>query len=163
MKGIDKNISTVVTENSQRNDNYTVSLREVTLSQSVNNPKIKVNVCNISAKIINLKPGSILCPYTVKEAKVIDQVPTGLSKGDYSKKVNPIELDVKIDMILSESELDTVKLGKTDIVKHSIKLEDENPFKLPYRRIPPGMYDKVRQHIKEMLHPGVIRESDRNY
>lgn len=177
VKGIDKNISTVVTENSQKNDNYTVCPRVLTLSQSVNNPTIKVNVCNISAKTINLKHGSILC--TVQEAKVIDKVPTGLSKGDNSEKVNPIELGVKVDMTLSESELDTVNkllrkyshvfsrgpmdLGKTDIVKHSIKLEDENPFKLPYRRIPPGMYDEVREHIKEMLQAGVIRESNSNY
>jgi len=39
VKGIDKNISTVVTENSQRNDNYTVCPRVLTLSQSVNNPQ----------------------------------------------------------------------------------------------------------------------------
>lgn len=44
----------------------------------------------------------------------------------------------------------------------SIKLEDKNPFKLPYRRIPPGMYDEVREHIKEMLQAGVIRESNSN-
>ena len=54
-------------------------------------------------------------------------------------------------------------LGRTDLVKHSIKLEDKNPFKLPYRRIPPGIYDEVMQHIREMLQAVVIRESDSNY
>jgi hypothetical protein len=54
-------------------------------------------------------------------------------------------------------------LGKTDIVEHRIVLEDEKPFKQPYRKIPPGMYDEVRQHVKEMLDSGVIRESDSPY
>lgn len=42
-------------------------------------------------------------------------------------------------------------LGKIDIVKYSIKFEDENLFKLFYRRIFFGMYDEVREYIKEML------------
>ena len=50
-------------------------------------------------------------------------------------------------------------LGKADIVKHEIKLTDETPFKDPYRRIPPGLYDEVRVHLKEMLEAGAIRES----
>ena len=93
-------------------------------------------------------------------------------KGDNSDRFNPIDLGVKVDEAsLSCSQYKTVNklskyshvfsrgsldLGWTDLVKHSIKLEDENPLKLPYRRIPPGMYDKVRQHITEMLQAGVI-------
>ena len=40
--------------------------------------------------------------------------------------------------IFSKSPTD---LGKTDLVKHSIKLTDETPFKEPYRRIPPGLLE----------------------
>jgi hypothetical protein len=54
-------------------------------------------------------------------------------------------------------------LGKTNLVEHRIVLEDEKPFKQPYRKIPPGMYDEVRRHVKEMLDSGVIRESDSPY
>ena len=54
-------------------------------------------------------------------------------------------------------------LGKTDFVKHSIKLNDETPFKDPYRRIPPGLYEEVRVHLKEMLDAGAIRESESPY
>ena len=32
-------------------------------------------------------------------------------------------------------------------------------FKDPYRCIPPAMFEEVRQHIKEMLDAGAIRES----
>ena len=37
--------------------------------------------------------------------------------------------------------------------------QSPTPFKDPYRRIPPGLYDEVRVHLKEMLEAGAIRES----
>ena len=46
--------------------------------------------------------------------------------------------------IFSQDDLD---LGKTSIVKHSIKVNDSVPFKKFYRCIPPGMYDEVKAHI----------------
>ena len=176
VKGVDKNVSTVVTESLENNANYAVCPRLITLSSSSSKPKVRVKICNISAKTITLKPNSTLC--AVQEAKVVNALPT--LKGDNSDRVNPLDLGVKVDEAsLSCSQSKTVNkllskyshvfsrgpldLGRTDLVKHSIKLEDENPFKLPYRRIPPGMYDEVRQHITEMLQAGVIRESDSNY
>ena len=38
-------------------------------------------------------------------------------------------------------------------------MEDEGPFKGPYRKIPPALVKEVREHLKEMLEIGVIRES----
>ena len=59
--------------------------------------------------------------------------------------------------IFSQNDLD---LGKTSIVKHSIKLTDKTPFKEHYRCIPPRMYDEVKNHIKEMLDVGAIQPSN---
>ena len=59
--------------------------------------------------------------------------------------------------IFSQDDLD---LGKTSIVKHSIKVNDPVPFKEQYRHIPPGMYDEVKVHIQEMLDVGAIRPSN---
>ena len=59
--------------------------------------------------------------------------------------------------IFSQDDLD---LGKTSIVKHSIKVNDPVPFKEQYRHIPPGMYDEVKMHIQEMLDVGAIRLSN---
>lgn len=50
-------------------------------------------------------------------------------------------------------------LGCTNLAEHSIELTDEKPFKEPYRRIPPGMIEEVREHLKHMLSAGAIRES----
>ena len=44
-----------------------------------------------------------------------------------------------------------MNMGRTNLVKHHIKLTDPVPFKESYRRIPPQMYDEVKAHIQEML------------
>ena len=42
-------------------------------------------------------------------------------------------------------------LGKTLIIKHSIKLTDPTPFKEHYKCILPDMYEDVKTHIKKCL------------
>ena len=68
-----------------------------------------------------------------------------------------LRLDTQIHCIFSQDDLD---LGKTFIVKHSIKVNDPVPFKEWYQCIPPGMYDEVKVHIQEMLDVGAIRSSN---
>ena len=57
----------------------------------------------------------------------------------------------------SKNDLD---MGRTNLVKHHIKLTDPIPFKEAYRRIPPQMYDEVKADIQEMLDLGAIRPSN---
>lgn len=54
---------------------------------------------------------------------------------------------------------DDLDIGTTKIVKHRIELVDERPFKQKHRRIPPAMYEEVRNHIHQLLASGVIRQS----
>lgn len=51
-------------------------------------------------------------------------------------------------------------VGCCNLVRQKIVLIDDSPFKQPYRKIPPSMYEEVRQHLKEMLKCGAIKESD---
>ena len=55
---------------------------------------------------------------------------------------------------------DYLDLGKTSIVKHSIKVNDLVPLKEWYRHIPPGMCEEVKAHIQEMLDVCAIRPSN---
>ena len=59
--------------------------------------------------------------------------------------------------VFSKTDMD---MGRTNLVKHYIKLTDPVPFKEAYRRIPPQMYDEVKAHIQEMLNLGAIRPSN---
>ena len=43
--------------------------------------------------------------------------------------------------------LEPLELGKTNIVKHVIKVNNPVPFKERYRRIPPHQYEEVRKHL----------------
>lgn len=62
----------------------------------------------------------------------------------------------KWQTIFSKSPID---LGHTDLVRHEINLTDETPFKDHYRRISPGLYDEIREHLSEMLAADAIRPS----
>ena len=56
--------------------------------------------------------------------------------------------------------VDDLELGKTDLVKHVIKLDNYVPFKEQYQWIPPHQYEEVRKHFNEMLEIGAIRKSN---
>ena len=56
--------------------------------------------------------------------------------------------------------IEDLELGRTDLVKHEIKLTNYVPFKERYRRIPPHQYEEVRKHLDEMLQIGAIRRSN---
>ena len=124
-------------------------------------------------KPIVFKPRTNICQ--ISEVDIVEDLS---SKQNFQhEKSCENESKVKIDRSnLSENQLEKVQellhnfdhifskgptdIGCTNLLKHKIVLEDETPFKQPYRRIPPGLYDEVRQHIKEMLEADVIRESE---
>ena len=56
--------------------------------------------------------------------------------------------------------LNDLDLGKTSIVKHTIKLMDYTPFKERYHRSPPLQFEEVRKHLQEMLEIGAIKCSN---
>ncbi|KAI8497995.1 hypothetical protein Bbelb_239390 [Branchiostoma belcheri] len=49
--------------------------------------------------------------------------------------------------------------GCTDAVTHRIPTGDAPPTREPYRRIPPALYQEVKQHVNDLLEQGVVRES----
>ena len=58
--------------------------------------------------------------------------------------------------VFSQSDLD---LDKCSIIKHAIKITDPQPFKERYRRIPPHLYEEVKNDLQEMVEVGAIRRS----
>ena len=50
-------------------------------------------------------------------------------------------------------------LGFTDLVEQETNIVDETPFKEPYKRIPPALFEEVREHLKMMLDDRAIRKS----
>ena len=51
------------------------------------------------------------------------------------------------------------ELGRYEIIKHDIELSDSTPIKQKYRRIPPHMFDTVKEELNKLHEQGVIRPS----
>ena len=51
------------------------------------------------------------------------------------------------------------ELGRCEIIKHDIELSDYTPIKQKYRRIPPHMFDAVKEELNKLHEQGVIRPS----
>ncbi|XP_026092444.1 uncharacterized protein LOC113065403 [Carassius auratus] len=77
---------------------------------------------------------------------------------DWKKKL--VDLIEKYECIFSKHRLDC---GKVEGYVHRIRLSDDRPFRLPYRRLPPNQYDKLRQALDEMEERDIIKRSSSEY
>ena len=58
---------------------------------------------------------------------------------------------------------DKMDCGEAKDFVHRIRLVDDKPFRLPYRRVPPCHYDKLRTALDEMEERGIIRKSQSEF
>ena len=80
--------------------------------------------------------------------KLIDL--SGLEKWSEDDKNAAIEMIKRNANIFSKNDMD---MGRTNLVKHHIELTDPIPFKESYRRIPPQMYDEVKDTYSRNVRP----------
>ena len=179
-------VDSAVTETAEAGCSSRVQVcpRVVTLNKPGNSARVPVKVFNLSAKAVTIQPKTILCE--LQEVTVLRSAEFE-SKPSKSNTVKVHQQNVaskesasscKIDLsesCISEEQKTTASrflsrwqsgfsqgatdLGHTNLVQHEIHLEDETPFKEPYRRIPPALIQEVREHLREMLQIGATRES----
>ena len=181
-----ENVDTVVTEKleEEQNHNALICPRVVTLNKPGNTARIPVRICNLSSKPMKFKHKQPICQ--LQEVKIIRGVETegedsymcspiiqdnsDRSEEDKSKKAFQLdtnnlteeETDKAIQILDKWKKLiptSATDLGHTSKVKHKIELTDDRPIKQPYRRIPPGVFTEVKEHLQEMLSIGAIRPS----
>ena len=80
----------------------------------------------------------------------------GLNSWTREQQQSARDLLVDSADVFAKTDLD---LGKCNLIKHSIKITDPQPFKEHYRRIPPHLYEEVKAHLQEMVEVGAIRKS----
>ena len=183
-----KDVEDVVTEPTEgASSRLGVCPRVVKLDAVGKYQRVPVRLYNISATRVEIAPKSNLCE--LQEVKVLRQADLGgeaeHTAQTYQQNVNADkrkDLPEGINLTecnLSEEQRDKLKeflsrwnhifskgvtdLGKCDLVKHQIKLNDNEPFKEPHRRIPPALFKEVREHLAEMLQAGAIRPSQSSY
>ena len=80
----------------------------------------------------------------------------GIVDWSEAEQAEMYELMTEFQHLFSLSDLE---LGCTLLVRHKIRVDNPVPFKERYQRIPPQEFDKVRNHLQEMLKVGAIRKS----
>lgn len=138
--------------------------------------RVPVRVCNLTARSISIHPRMTLCNLQdVSVVRTIDPSEGVINKSHNSdKSLEDLGISVPTDTLSPEQHQQActflskwkhifssgpTDLGSTNLVEHEINLSDPTPFKDPYRRIPPGMFEEVREHLKDMIDAGAIRES----
>ena len=82
----------------------------------------------------------------------------GMKEWDPKWQVKAVEIMCSYQDIFA---LEPMELGKTNLVKHVIRIDNPIPFKERYRRIPPPhQFEEVRKHLQEMEEIGAIRHSN---
>lgn len=143
--------------------------------------KVPVLLCNMSSHDITLHPNRIIaemmtaqCVMPVKSNDTpiscgLQTVDTGNPPSDKvscSLESSPISAEWKkrimdkLNTIPEVFAVDDITYGHTSAVKHRIRLLDETPFKERPRPIHPCDREAVRQHLRELLEAGIIRESE---
>ena len=136
--------------------------------------RIPVIVHNESEQVITLPPRSIISDVAVTPQILSHNVTFNNAKNRNTDKVDlhfefgnsPIPPDWKERIITKLNEIQNVfshhdlDFGRTDRVRHHIRLHDETPFKHRARPIHPRDIEAVRNHLQDLLETGVIRESE---
>ena len=138
--------------------------------------RVPVGLRNVSARKITVPPRTIVCQ--VQLAHMVppiqtpkQQPPTDNKKEDESCILEQLDLgeistwsveqqQTARKLLCEYSETfskNDLELGKCNILKHNIQLTDQQPFKEKYRRIPPHLFEEVKQ--QEMVEVGAIRRS----
>lgn len=136
--------------------------------------KVPVALCNLSEHSITLQPKCIIAQMCVVQHIMSLGLKQSNSPQDKSDSVN-LDFDLS-DSPISEQDKERIinklksipevfaqddsSYGHTTAVRHHIRLKDDAPFKERPRPIHPRDREAVRQHLKELLDAGIIKESE---
>lgn len=128
---------------------------------------VPVHICNITTSTVTISPREILC-----ELQAVNIEDLSIGNSEINPRVDSFNIDIENVTANQYKEakefltrnLDLFSWNSTDIghvtsVEHSIELENDTPFKQRSRRIPPAMYQEVRDHLQQLLNAGIIRKS----
>lgn len=141
----------------------------ITYDYENTNSQIPIVLSNVTTQSIKIHPRTIIAeiqPVSIEASQEND---------DESEQHQDIDaLNINTDN-LTRDQYDAVRellaknrdvfawssndLGHVTTVKHCIELTDDSPFKQRCRRIPPAMFQEVRDHLQGLLDTGIIRPS----
>ena len=81
---------------------------------------------------------------------------------ELSDRLEPEQIQKVANLLTKWKHVFSVNPGEyvaSKSTEHTIRLNDDQPFKERHRRIPPHLFDEVREHIQEMVDAKIIRKS----
>ena len=137
-----------------------VSDRPITIGKNVPLAQLFL-VCAIEeASKDQLTPPSGPSPLLAQTSASFPELDLASSPITPEEKLRLEHLLAEYSDVFSQHDFD---YGLAKDIEHDIPLVDEDPFRLPYRRIPPAQFQEVRRHIQEMEQAGVIKKSHSPY
>ena len=164
---IQENVGTVYIES-----DTSLAPKDVTLTSSLvhaRNGMVPVEFNNFSNQDIYLRGGSQVGKWTAfvstiesNKAKfaspklkyILDNLTIGPVKPQEYEAL--VKLITEYQGVFSEGEHD---VGFCSKIKHKIKLHDDRPVRLPYRRIPPNQWPEVKAYLNAHIEAGIIKPS----
>lgn len=136
--------------------------------------RVAVGISNETEQDISLPPLTVIaelgaCQAVISQQAVTSAVPQRESDFDINFGDSDVSQEWKDRIVNKLREIPEVfahhdlDFGRTDKIKHHIRLHDETPFKHRARPIHPNDVEAVRRHLQELLAAGVIRESESPY
>ena len=149
--------------------------------------RIPCSVANLGREDLYLKPKTVLgCMQVVQSTDgippdcgkaTVSEMSTGregsastaeqlLGDMDIGDGLGPEHRRMLVELIDQYSE--SFSQGEGDLgyckeVVHHIRTMDDNPIRIPHRRVPPQHWEELRQYLKQWLNVGVLRESSSAY
>lgn len=157
-------------ESSELPENLQIVPTLVSIECDGSDAYVPVEIHNSSDDDIQISPGTVVCaPQLVDICDAVqdenhDNNEEHVPEIDFASSPMSQEQKKIAEQFFQEWERSIFSKGPNDLgcctaVKHEIPLYDNTPFKQRHRRIPPAQYQEVRDHLKDMLNAGVIRES----
>ncbi len=116
----------------------------------------QVDVQDSEVAVCNAMKDGEMSPVDDVKSHFLEQFPLQECAVEDDEREHIADLLWKYHHIFSTDELD---IGRTSLVNHRIELKNDIPFKQRHRRIPPAMFEEVRDHLELMLQGNIIRES----
>ena len=136
--------------------------------------KIPVILRNVTDRTVTLHPRQVIAEMMIAQyvmpsessKMTLPEVPQSQNNINFDLEDSPISEEWKrritqqLNSMPEVFAVDDLSHGRTTAVKHRIRLQDEAPFRERPRPIHPSDREAVKQHLRELLDSGIIRESE---
>ena len=131
-----------------------------------NNQPVPVHISTVTTRTITVSPNAILRelqPVSVADIDLPEDTSSDILR-NVTLPTNLSDEQLEKGKRLLQQFRDVFSISDTDIghitaVRHHIDLVESTPFMQRHRRIPPAMFDEVRDHLRQLLAAGIFRRS----